>query len=406
MARSARWRNIAGNLALLLASVLVVLGVAEILARVDYARRRGKEQRERAQYTDSDPLLGWRMRPGARVQYHRTEYSIEVAINSSGLRDKERAPLPPAGALRILALGDSFVEGHTVEFPESVAQVMERDLSRPPCPVEVVNAGVGGYSTDQEYLYYRERGSRLGARIVVVFFYYNDVIHNARPNYTSFPKPLLAETDKGLIVSNLPLRPVRLRGPTSGTRPAFRGRSAAWEWTKERLLGGAPRAYQALARLGLWSPIQGQSEVPIEMKVYRRGPPPVIQEAWHMTDVILDALARETEARGARLLVVYVPSRMEVQDADWELTQMRFRMVPGRWVRDNVLRRLERTARERRFTLLDLTPALRRATGAFGRRVYFRYDGHWNVLGHRVAGEEVAAYLRREGWMSTCAGAP
>lgn len=401
MAWSARWRNVAGNLALLLASVLVILGTAEILARVDYARRRGKEQRERTLYTDSDPLLGWRMRPGARVQYQRTEYSIEVTINSLGLRDKERAPLPPAGTLRLLALGDSFTEAHTVELPESVTQIMERSLSAPACPVEVVNAGVGGYSTDQEYLYYRERGSRLGARIVVVFFYYNDVIHNARANYASFPKPLLAETEKGLVVSNLPLRQVRLRGPTGETRRRFGGRSAAWAWMKERLLAGAPRAYQALARLGLWSPIAGENEVPVEMKVYRRGPPPVIQEAWHMTDVILAALARETEARGARLLVVYVPSRMEVHDADWELTQMRFRLAPGRWRRDNVVRHLEKSARESAFALLDLTPALRRV----GRRVYFRHDGHWNVLGHRVAGDEVAAYLRRQGWIPACEGA-
>jgi hypothetical protein len=140
------------------------------------------------------------------------------------------------------------------------------------------------------------------------------------------------------------------------------------------------------------------------MKVFRKRPPPVIEEAWHMTDVILGALARDTEANGARLLVVYIPSRMEVHDADWELTQMRFHMDSPRWDRQNVLRRLLQAGQEWHFPVLDLTPSLRRAVGPLGRRTYFRYDGHWSSLGHRVAGEEVAAYLRREGWLPACAG--
>jgi hypothetical protein len=75
-------------------------------------------------------------------------------------------------------------------------------------------------------------------------------------------------------------------------------------------------------------------------------------------------------------------------------------MASERWGREYVRSRIEKIARARGIALLDLTPALRRGVGRFGRRVYLRYDGHWNVLGHRLAGEEVAAYLRREGWLT------
>ena len=78
----------------------------------------GKEQGSIALYTEYDPVLGWRKRPGAAATFRRREYTAEVKINEQGLRDRPRT-YEASGSFRILALGDSFVEAYSVPVESS-----------------------------------------------------------------------------------------------------------------------------------------------------------------------------------------------------------------------------------------------------------------------------------------------
>ena len=46
-----------------------------------------------------------------------------------------------------------------------------------------MNGGTAGYSTDQEMLFYETEGHRYQPRVVVLFFYYNDVVYNDRQEF-------------------------------------------------------------------------------------------------------------------------------------------------------------------------------------------------------------------------------
>jgi hypothetical protein len=326
-------------------------------------------------------------------------------VNGQGLRDRERRYAAAPGVFRVLALGDSFVEGYTVPLEDTVGQVLERDLTGPACPVEVINGGTSGWSTDQEYLFYVDEGARYAPRVVVLFFYYNDVLFNDRDNYFGRPKPLLVPGDGGLKVVNEPVPPPRPRPAVTDEHGTREEGSALMNAFRDRLRLGAPRVYDALAGLGLWSPLGG-SEPGEEMRVYKAGPTPRIDGAWASTGRILEALARETAARGARLLVAYVPNRMEVRDRDWELTRRAYAMDERGWDRGLPLRRLRAIGDSAGFPVVDLTPALRRADASLLNRTYFTYDPHWTALGHRVAAAEVAQSLRGRGWAPACAASP
>jgi len=396
----------AGRIVLAAGSTLLVLGVLEIAARV--ARRGeggGREENTIALYTEHDPRLGWRKRPGARATYRRREYTVEVRVNSRGLRDKDRSYDPAPGVFRVLALGDSFVEGYTVALEDTVSQVLERDLTGPACPVEVINAGTSGWSTDQEYLFYKDEGARYGARVVVLFFYYNDVLFNDRDNYFGRPKPLLVLKETGLEVANEPVPEPRPRDGNDTRADQGQTGSALVGYLRDRLKHGAPRAHDALARLGLWAPLGG-SEPGEEMRVYKAGPTPRIDGAWASTARILEALNKETAARGARLLVAYVPNRMEVRDRDWELTRRAYSMDEQGWDRGLPLRRLRAIGESAGVTVIDLTPALRRADASVLDRAYLTYDPHWTALGHRAAAGAVASGLRQRGMIPACATRP
>ena len=101
---SPRLRALLANAGLAFASIAVVLAVLEGVARLsERSRGGGKERDEASRYIEHDPRLGWRKKPGARVLFDRREYAVEVAVNSTGLRDPERSYAAGPGTFRILA---------------------------------------------------------------------------------------------------------------------------------------------------------------------------------------------------------------------------------------------------------------------------------------------------------------
>lgn len=398
-------RPLVKNLALAAASTATLLAVLEGVARVVLREKGGgKEQRTTALYTEFDPLLGWRKRPDARATFHRREYTTEHAINSRALRGPEREYQAPPGVFRVLTLGDSFVEGQGVDAEQTATALLEFSLGAPGCPVQGLNGGTIGYSTDQEYLFYAEEGSRYSPQVVILFLYYNDVVFNTSASYYGRPKPLVTFASGRLEVKSRPAPFTPLRAEAEGaedTPPAPRG-SVLFGWIRGRLKRGAPGWYDTLAGMGLWPKIR---VVPAkrEMFVYRRDAPDYVEAAWKQTASILEALRSRAEADGARLLVVYVPSRMEVSDRDWELTRQTYGLSEQRWDRGLVRERLRVIGRSTGIPVLDLTPALRREDRGVLGSPYYVYDGHWNTAGHRTAAHEIGALLKTLGWLPACA---
>jgi hypothetical protein len=395
-----RLRGLVANLLLAALSAALVLGAAEAAARVArHYQKGGKEQRTRLQYTEYDPLLGWKHQPGARARYERREYTTEVVINPHGLRDRDRTYEAVPGTFRVLALGDSFIEAFSVPLEDSVTQVLERSMAQGRCPVEVINGGTVGYSTDQELLFYREQGAKYRPQVVVLFVYYNDVLYNAARTNIQLPKPLLSFKGGQVEVVNFPVPrrpPDRVTPEAPEAPPATVKGSVALDWLGERLERSRPDIYNGLSRYGLWPPTSAQNMSP-ELRVYLRQPPADVRHGWAMTGRILKTLAAEAWGRDSRLAIAYIPSRMEVNDRDWDLTRLRYGMDEESYDRGAVLARLAAIAGAERIPFLDLTPAMRQATGLVSWP-YYDFDSHWNRLGHAVAAREVEAFLRRQGW--------
>jgi lysophospholipase L1-like esterase len=130
-----------------------------------------------------DELLGWSHEPGASGEFvgprpWPIEFRGKVSINSLGLRGPEIPPREP-GELRVLFSGDSIVAALEVDHEQTFVALLESMLrERLGVPVRTINAGVRGYGTDQDYLYFRDRGWRLEPDLVVFFHSGNDPSDN------------------------------------------------------------------------------------------------------------------------------------------------------------------------------------------------------------------------------------
>lgn len=371
------------------------LGLLEVGARISLARRPLVSTGEQGVYSQWDPVLGWRNRPRASVRYHRREFATEVTFNSLGFRDVDRANTKAPGFGRILALGDSFIEGFSVDLDESVTRRAEAlSLSRG-CRLDVVNAGVHAYSTDQEALWFEREAEPLAPDVVLLFVYYNDILNNIRVNYWGSPKPVTRVVDGRIVPVNLPLPQPDRDGEAriEFKAPRVIEGSALKATVAGRLLLGAPDLYNLLAGTGLWRRVRPYA-IPDELRAYKlRGQLSEFDEAWDRTHDLLKALGQTIRARHAEPVLVYIPARLEISDRDWRLTLIRYGIDAKAWDRTLVRRRVERMAAADGWAFLDLTPALRSAVGVFRGEPYFQVDGHWNATGHDLAARAVLDFL-------------
>jgi len=112
--------------------------------------------------------------------------TFRFRTNNLGLRrDRDTMATKSPDILRILVLGDSHTDGY-VNNDESFCALLESSLTRrlpPGRRVEVLNAGIAGYSPAQEFLWYKMRGALLEPDLVVVVFYVgNDVVELEDPS--------------------------------------------------------------------------------------------------------------------------------------------------------------------------------------------------------------------------------
>src|SRR5439155_1080671 len=136
---------------------------------------------------------------------HRPQFMTRIRINDKGLRGKDYPYERVAGKRRVLVLGDSLVFGYGVEQDEVFTDVLEGMLPA----TEVINAGVSGYGTDQELLWFRSEGVRYRPDLVIILMTGNDEWENHESLvYWFYPKPHFTLSDRGeLRLTNVPVAP-------------------------------------------------------------------------------------------------------------------------------------------------------------------------------------------------------
>jgi hypothetical protein len=182
------YRKIIENFLLLMVGVFVFFLLAEGVTRLvmpNSVKLRLMHQ--------PDEKLGYRLVPNYEMRYQTSDFDTFIKINSEGLRDYEHRKDKDSTTFRTLVLGDSFTLGAGVNIEESYLKLLEAILNQStsggaPKKYEVINAGVSGFGTEQEYLYLEEIGNRYRPDLVIVGLYSNDIYEVMRGIPFSFTK--------------------------------------------------------------------------------------------------------------------------------------------------------------------------------------------------------------------------
>ncbi len=379
--RPSRAPSMLARLALGLASTLIGLALVEGLCRLavedgdriprtlwgspllpkDPADLRAAGRSEASyRYLRVDPALGWTIAPG-----RSTENGVLYAADEKGMRTLPgpRSSASLRSSPRIAAYGDSFTHCDEVPFEECWTDRVEREAG-----VQVVNAGVPGYGTDQAYLRYLETREALRPDVVILGLMIGDVKRNVNvfrtflSGWTAWSKPRFVLDGDGIALINHPAAtPAEVPDLIARRDPLL---ERDWWYDPAEWEGGplsVSVAYR-FARARLFRPRERPS-------LFLPNSEPTL-----VTARIVESFARDVEAAGGRFLCLVIPSRPDLRHGD-----------PVPW--QPLLTRLRLAGVE----IVDPTNDLRELAGSPG---LFRPLGHYALPGNEVLARFVLRALR------------
>lgn len=269
-----------------------------------------------------------------RLANSKSDFDVPVTFNQLGLVDRKELSAAKAGAL--YALGDSFTMGWGVREEERFSNLLERRLGEPVFNIAIPNH-LRGY---QQLVAYAEGHGPRVTRLVLGICMENDVLDYRTPMKRS------GKTTRFNVFAN-----------------RLRRRSALFVAATENL-----QKVMFIRR--------GLEHFGLEVNGETWSRPKSYDEAVLLAS--RDEVLRI--AQGRELTVLLMPSR-------------------GLWLKQDpeterrIHTRFAIVLQEAGLRVVDLLPRFDREGAPL--QLYFKADPHWNVRGHQIAAEELAAALGR-----------
>lgn len=320
--------------------------------------------------------------PGSRYRHRSADGTWFFRINQEGMRDdREFRHEKPPGTKRIVSLGDSFTIGYEVDVEETFSRVLERELTKSGYRVEVLNAGVSGYSNAEALLYLERELLKYEPDVVVVSFFANDLVDNVRSG--------LFRLENGRLVAGQQAYVPAGRLGNFLNKNAFFNflseRSNAFAFLKERLtyLAKKKMVEENEQNLAVAASATSEENHSGEPRPPRKETPPKPQDA--LTLAIFDRMWQLLHERGIPLVIQSIPTRTDVGGE---------RLIESFPIKDFDISRSG-------IYFLDAKRLLDPSVGQ-EQLYWLRSHFHWTPVSHDVSGKALAQLIRDEGLL----GAP
>jgi lysophospholipase L1-like esterase len=366
----------------MLGSTLVILLACEFAARAALWRSIRPDERQEEVFGFSTTGYG-DLRPN--MNHIETLYDLRpylLQTNSIGLRNSDELI---EDALRILAIGDSFTYGYYVHnqetWPARLEETLNQRLAR---RVQVLNAGIPGYTIEDELAYLREKGLALEPDLVILGVYTNDIMDMNPRIRQYFARPVMLAQSAPVAETVTPLEDF------------LRDNVALYSLLRDAR--ATYRDVQIEAALNRVTPtIEGLRELYLNL-TFLQADSPEYQTEWESYQRLLREMIGLLGDEGIPLMIVMFPDLAEFPQASG---------LP-----DVPQQRLAQIAADSETPFLDLLPVFREAGDI--QNLYFMYysdhatvdpsapdaavmayigDGHPSPYGHLVAARAIADRL-------------
>jgi lysophospholipase L1-like esterase len=366
-----------GSTAFSLAVALLLLKGYEALLGADIPYNYFVEPRPVLWEPDSG--IGFRNKPNLT---HRIFGNLICHTNAAGFRSRrdvshEKAP----GTFRVFGVGDSVMWGSGVNQEDSFLGLLKPLLEKTLPDLEVINAGVVGYSTYQERLLFEERVLPYAPDLVLVNFCPNDYLP------TEDPFGNVREVYAGYLRSLDTLEPA-----AAGTLESVLGSPHAWG-ALDRVLRD-PRMQRSIREILIDRPI-------IEMAGLSR------ERGIRLVYLLVPLTFEKPRDRALRLQLGRMLSENGIEYIDFSdaLSEDKEEYRRARTFEEGLAHRVLESSGIRALLnalslgALDPLPSLRNISRLRGvreaqaRRNYIDGIGHPSRSGNRIIAEEIRRYL-------------
>lgn len=382
-----------------LAAVILGLGVAlfimEISVRLFFPEYLWKYRDFRTD-CQLEGRLGWVQKPNlnltSRVAHGSHSWIVRFRTNPDGLTPVTARRLKSPGLIRIMIFGDSTVVGRDVPQDRTINAQLEQQLRSKGFQVEVINAGVEAYSTDQVLLRIQQLAPLYHPDIVAYGLCFNDFGPNVLRETQGMSKPMfiLREDKNGSLeeLQELPpdLKHSRLLDFSIGPRSRFRAlalyrflwpqlvtlRARFMGWEHRNLLGLAPEIY------------------------YR--PEELERIDWKLFTALLKQMEMVSRENGSQFFFYSAPQLFEVWQPFIHDTERRRGLKPGQYDRQALEKRLLQVAKSHSIAFYPLIDYFM-ANQARGPFHLLPKDPHNNPAGYELMAEAIAQYLLESGFI-------
>jgi len=325
-----------------------------------------------------------------------------VELNAEGARDVDHAVAKPPGVHRIVVLGDSYPAAFEVGLEQAFWAVAQDRLGT--CPalagreVEVLNFSKRGFGTAEELLVWRKLAAKYAPDQVVLAFYTGNDFRNNSPELKASGRPYFRIEGDGLVLDE-----------AYADDPAYQ-RWLGWQgdlWyglvRHVRLVQVVRHIRRQISALRETREMQARAADPavagepgLDDQIYLEPRDPAWQSAWTLSERLIEQLRDEVRAANARFLLMTLSTAIQVHPDPAVRAAYAQRIGAADLAFPE--RRFEAFALARRIDWLTPIPELRRAAEASGACLHgspgpWECQGHWNAVGHRIAGESLARAL-------------
>lgn len=379
-------KNLLINFALVMGTLLFLFAITEILFRVFYP------QSDKSYVFDK--LIGYRREPGAFIK--RTGNMItHKTVNSLGFVDTERSFEKPAGVKRIVIMGDSMTEALQVTNENDFQSLLENELNQDNNRQwEVINLGLSGQNSAQEYLTFKHYGLRFNPdSAIIVMAITNDVSENSPSLYKESDRPYLLMRNNEEII--IPPQNPTYGFPIDMLRTYFH----SFRWAMNRVYDLKQQINRAFTREYASRTEQKSEEIPLFFANFLAGKNDDWQEAWKITADIFNQIKMFAQQNGINLLVIIIPDRTQVYQSDWEEQLSKAKKEFSALQNKELIFDNEEPSRRARAMLATLDIPfidfleIFKARAAEGHYLYVRGDTHLNRDGHALVARELKAWV-------------